>query len=219
MSEKLLVCDALDERDFLRKKIMSNIKDATFVSYKRKKDTLIDGRYTVEEVTEGIKSNFQKVQDMIKRYQNIDIALTLSNATVMIVTKSGETMTRASAIALRKSLLNRSDKDTDFTGLLIRTMKNQFNTVALRVKECESAAEKQADVLRASFVGKDTQKKISDEEIKIIESMTANFYADYIDPISVESKISDLSEKYTSLIREIETAIKVSNATTYVEIN
>ena len=40
-----------------------------------------------------------------------------------------------------------------------------------------------------------------------------------IDPLNVRKKIEELSEKREMILNELDTKIKVSNATTFVEIN
>ena len=39
-----------------------------------------------------------------------------------------------------------------------------------------------------------------------------------VDPLKVEKKIEDLEEKRNTLLRELDTQIKVSNATTFIEV-
>ena len=39
-----------------------------------------------------------------------------------------------------------------------------------------------------------------------------------VDPLDVKKKLSDLEEKRSTLLAELDTQIKVSNATTFIEI-
>ena len=77
--EKLLVCDALDERDFLRKKIMNAIKESSFIGAKREREDNVNG-VSVSKFEDNAKATYQSIKDMIKRYNAIDIAITQSNA-------------------------------------------------------------------------------------------------------------------------------------------
>ena len=46
--EKLLVCDALDERDFARKKILTAIKNCKLVTARRDKDEkMLNGKHLI----------------------------------------------------------------------------------------------------------------------------------------------------------------------------
>jgi hypothetical protein len=219
MAEKLLVCDALDDRDFLNKKIKKAIKNATFVGSKRIKDNKV-GVVPSDAFIESAKSDYQSIIDLIKRYRAIDVAITLANATTDITTRSGKTMTRAAAIALKKSIAGKSDSSmgVDFDGLLLHQMTMQYQTAVEDVEVYNNRATKELEGYKVSLVGKDTSKKLSEDDIKMIESLTADLKGEFVDPIGIKNKIDELSEEHDNLIKELDTAIKISNATTYIEI-
>ena len=80
MAEQILVTKALDERDLLKKKIIRAIDDASFVATKRKKDDKCANGYTrgmspvslldIEEFKQNATSQYQSINDMIKRFFN-----------------------------------------------------------------------------------------------------------------------------------------------------
>lgn len=214
--EKLLVCDALDERDFLKKKINNTIKVAEFISVKRVQDIKVNNTETVEEFSGKVTSTLQSIKDMIKRYQNIDAAITLSNATTKITTKSGKIMTVAAAIALRKSLVDRNLNNADFNGHLINRLQEQYDYAVMQLRRLNDIADNQSEKLKDSFVSKDN-KKISSEDIESLEQLTKGLYGEMVDPVKIKEEIDKLSEDYNVLLKELETAIKVSNATTTIE--
>lgn len=216
--EKLLVCDALDERDFLRKKIMNAIKESSFIGAKREREDNVNG-VSVSKFEENAKATYQSIKDMIKRYNAIDVAITQSNASTEIETRSGVKMTRAAAIAQRKIFTGNSASDSDFTGALLRTMKMQYQHAVMRQSELDSEANKQAELLKVNFIGKDSTKKITEDDIKTIETMVAPIYGNLVDPLNLKEEYDKMLDSYNSLIKELETAIKVSNATTYIEID
>lgn len=216
MAEKLLVCDALDERDFLRKKIVSAINSARFVGSKRIKDEKVNGITPKDEFEKSAVSDFQSINDLIDRYNRLDTAITLANATTEIETRSGEKMTRAAAISLRKSLFD--SEDTDFVGSLIHVMQMQYNDAVSKVAMLNKKADAELENYKNNLTGKsDSGKGLNEDQIEMCEKLTANLYGELIDPIKVESKLSELTEKYNALKKELDSAIKVSNATTYVE--
>ena len=51
----------------------------------------------------------------------------------------------------------------------------------------------------------------------MVEKLTADLYGELIDPIKVETELKTLVDKHDALVKELDSAIKVSNATTYVE--
>ena len=81
MENKLLITQALDERDLLVKKINSKIERIDFVDgKKRNEEKVIQQVITKEEFSKKVKTSYQQIQDLIKRYQKIDEAIITSNA-------------------------------------------------------------------------------------------------------------------------------------------
>lgn len=215
MAERLLVCDALDERDFLRKKIITAISSARFVGSKRIKDAKISGVIIKEEFEKEATSSFQSINDLIDRYNRLDTAITQANAVTKIETRSGISMTRAAAISLRKSLFG-SD-DTDFTGSLICVMQKQFDKAVSDVAFLNKKADSELENYKNNLTSKSDSKTLSQEQIEMCEKLTADLHGEMVDPLKIEEKISEMCEKHNALKKELDSAIKVSNATTYVE--
>lgn len=214
MAERLLVCDALDERDFLRKKIISSINSLKLVGSKRIKDTKV-GVNSREEFEKAAKSDYQSVNDLINRYNRLDTAIILANATTEIETRSGVRMTRAAAISMRKSIFENSD--TDFTGFLLQTMQFQYDTAVSNVTLLNKKADSELENYKNNLTSKSDNKALNQEQIEMCEKLTADLHGELVDPIKIEEQISKLSEEHNALKKELDSAIKVSNATTYVE--
>lgn len=214
MAERLLVCDALDERDFLRKKITSAISSLKLVGSKRIKDAKV-GVTSKEEFENSAKSDYQSVNDLIDRYNRLDTAITLSNATTEIETRSGVKMTRAAAISMRKSIFG--NEDTDFVGNLIYTMQKQYDYAVSNVALLNKKADSELENYKNNLTSKSDAKALSQEQIEMCEKLTADLHGELVDPIKIEEQINKLSEEHNALKKELDSAIKVSNATTYVE--
>lgn len=214
MAERLLVCDALDERDFLRKKITSAISSLKLVGSKRIKDAKV-GVTSKEEFENSAKSDYQSVNDLIDRYNRLDTAITLSNATTEIETRSGVKMTRAAAISMRKSIFG--NEDTDFVGNLIYTMQKQYDYAVSNVSLLNKKADSELENYKNNLTSKSDAKALSQEQIEMCEKLTADLHGELVDPIKIEEQINKLSEEHNALKKELDSAIKVSNATTYVE--
>ena len=214
--ERLVVCDALDERDFLRKKIMREIEEAKFVGSHKLKDTKVGGKASKAEFEKEAKSSYSRIKDLISRYQRLDIALTLSNATTDITTRSGKTMTRAAAIALRKQLLGNSTKDSDFTGALIEKIRTQYEEAQVAVARLNSNADAQAEKFKDNLTNKETGK-LDEDSLKAVNKLVEDQYGELVDPLDMTNELKKLVDDYDNLVKELESAIKVSNATTYVE--
>ena len=214
MAEKLLVAQALDERDFLYKKIMSLIYDTTFTDVVKEKDTSYLGK-PITEVTESIKATYQSIVDQIDRYNRICKAITLSNANTTITFKNGKTITVAEALALKGSI-NGSTKSS-LEELLIDKLEKQVNEVAFKKNRIESEQEKNRDRYINTQLANQDSKQITTEFATAIDQIIAPFNPKVIDPINAAEKLANLREHVDAVKAEIDTLIKISNATTYIE--
>lgn len=209
--ERILVCEALDERDFLSKKITQAIQTMSFIEVKRKKDKKIGGVVDVDEFKDKTTRSYQQLQDWIKRYEAIDTAITLANAETMITTRSGKTMSRAAAIAMKKRVKDRKD----FTSKLLDTMNYAYHQAVLNLKALDSKADAEADKCRDNFTSKDG--KLPEDSAEMIEKLTADLYGEMIDPLKLDESIATKVAEHDALLSELEMAVKVSNATTFIE--
>ena len=104
MREKMLVTQALDERDLQVKKISDKIDKASFVdTIKPNEDKVYSKRIGKDEYAKEAESAYQQIVDLIERFQKIDAAIVASNAETEITTSYGK-FTVAGAISLRSRL-------------------------------------------------------------------------------------------------------------------
>lgn len=216
-TERMLVCNALDERDFLRKKIISTINSTYFIACKRVKDDKVrtTGFTDPKTFENEAKSAYQSITDMIDRYTRLDTAITLANASTEIKLSDDTVMTRAAAISMRKALVG--DTSTDFTGKLINVLERQFASVSATANELNAKADRELEQYKDNMTSGDKAKELTPAVTQTLESLVADNRADIIDPIGVEKEIKKLEDKYETLKKELDSAIKVSNATTFVE--
>lgn len=87
MSEKMLVTQALDERDLLVKKISDKISKASFVdTIKPNEEKVFAKKIDKAEYAKEAESAYQQINDLIKRFGQIDAAIVESNAKTEIKT-------------------------------------------------------------------------------------------------------------------------------------
>ncbi|MBQ6875156.1 MAG: hypothetical protein IJN46_02845, partial [Lachnospiraceae bacterium] len=85
MADKLLVTQALDERDLLVKKIADKIAKASFVdTVKPNEEKVYAKRVDRETYAKEAAAAYQQITDLIERFQKIDAAIEASNAKTMI---------------------------------------------------------------------------------------------------------------------------------------
>lgn len=214
--EKMIVTQALDERDLLKKKIRDAIAKCDFVAVQKPGDDVIaQDKQKVADYEAEVKASFQSIRDMMDRYTRLDAAILLANATTKIEV-AGKTMTRAAAINLRKMMKGQGLADTDFTDAMIRKMTTDLDRARLKIARSQEVADRQREVMSNSLVSSD-KKVLSEDNLKSITAYCDNLVLKLVDPIDIEKTIADMQEKWDNLTTNLESAIRISNATTYVE--
>lgn len=219
MADKMLVTQALDERDFLVKKIQDKIGKASFVdTVKPNEEKVLDARVSRDEFAKDAESAYQQIQDLIDRFQKIDAAIVASNAQTKITTSYGE-FTVAGAISLRSRLrgCGSYDGDANFEFALQCKMESDFQRKLSLAESKNKQLQSTAESMRLSILGKDT--KVKDEKpLEVVEAYVCENTTELVDPLEVQKKIAKLQEKRDTLLTELDTQIKVSNATTFIEV-
>lgn len=219
MASKLLVTQALDERALLIKKINDKIESSQFLDIKRNnEENALSTRISAMDFKQKAESSYQQIMDLIDRYQKIDAAIINSNAVTMIEISYG-TYTVAAAIALRNRLKESQMREgaTAFEKKLERKLgaefKQQMNLLETRNKALNETAEN----MRLSILGKENRSK-DDRSLEVVNEYVRENTYELLNPVDAASKIEALRLKGVTLLSELETQIKVSNATTFIEI-
>lgn len=218
MSEKMLVTQALDERDLLVKKIGDKISKIKLIDVKKQnEEKTLEGRVTPDEFGGTAESGYQSIMDLIDRFQRIDAAIVASNAVSTVKTSYGE-FTVAGSIALRSRLKGNGIYDIDgaFETRLITQMERQYQTAVQTADYKNKNLESQAESMRLSILGKDSKVKDA-KPLEVVDAYIKENTTEVIDPLNSQKKIQELKEKIDTLLTELDTQIKVSNATTMIE--
>lgn len=219
MAEKMLVTQALDERDLLVKKIQDKIAKASFTDVKKHNEKKVIDRRVVEETfRQEAESAYQQIMDLIDRFQKIDAAIVASNAATMIHTSFGA-YTVAGAISLRGRMRRNGsyDDEADFEQSLYTKMKIELDKRLISIESKNKQLESTAESMRLSILGKDTKAK-DDKPLDVVAAYVQENTAELVDPLDVQKKVEEIQEKRAKLLSELDTRIKVSNATTFIEI-
>lgn len=215
MSEKMLVTQALDERDLLVKKINDKIAKSSFVdTIKSNEDKVYAKRIDKAEYAK----EYQQINDLIRRFQLIDAAIVESNTKTEVNTSYG-TFTVAGAISLRSRLrgIDAYDGEADFEGKLKNKLNHEYSE---RVQFCDmknGQLQSTAESMRLSILGRDAKAK-DDKPLGVVDAYMKENTTELVDPLDVKKKVDMLEEKRNILLTELDTQIKVSNATTFIEI-
>lgn len=216
--EKMLVTQALDERDLLVKKIADKIEKASFTDIiKNNEEKVAEARIDKDTFSKNANAAYQQIMDLIDRFQRIDAAIVASNANTRITTSFGE-FTVAGAISLRSRMkgIGAYDENADFESMLKYKLEKEYN---LRVQQADAKnrqLQSTAENMRLSILGKDTKVK-DDKPLAVVEAYVKENTTELVDPLEIVSKIEKINEKRATLMSELDTQIKVSNATTFIE--
>lgn len=217
--EKLLMTDALDERDFLLKKINSDIAHARFIAVMREKDTKLQDGTSVEDFEKEAKAAYQSIMDQIDRYTRLDAAIVQSNAETTIELSDGTTITKAKAISLK----NMIKQDKYYVTRLTETLRMAHDRAIDNYQSLSKVADNTreqfllASVQAAQADKKASTKDATDSQKSVVDDMVKGLEPKLIDPLDIEEKIKKLDEDYKKLVKDLDTKLKISNATTYVE--
>ncbi len=218
MSEKMLVTQALDERDLLVKKIGDKIGKISAVdTKKRNEEKTMTTRVSVEEFASAAQAAYQQIMDLIDRYQRLDAAIVASNAASKVTTSYGE-FTVAGAIALRNRLRGQGtyENEGDFENQIIRMLEKQYNAAISIAERRNKGIESQAENMRLSILGKDSKVR-DDKPLEVVDAYIRENTTEIVDPLESQKKAQELMVKRNALLTELDTQIKVSNATTMIE--
>ena len=220
MEKKMLVTQALDQRDLLVKKICDKIRKASFTETKKhNEEKVMERRVTQKEFEKEARSSYQQIIDLIHWYDKVDQAILRSNAETIIETSYG-TMSIANALALRSRLncSNAYDSDSNFEGNLMMKLQEELNEKIRVMEQKNKGLQNTAETMRLSILGKDTKTK-DETPLKVVDVYVQENTTELIDPLNVRKKIDELNERRETILNELDTKIKVSNATTFVEIS
>ena len=106
----------------------------------------------------------------------------------------------------------------DFETILRNKMEENYYEV-LELKDLRNRRlEEDAEKMRLSILGKDGKYK-DDKPLSVVDAYISENTVELIDPLNVLDEIESLKDKHTTLLSELETKIKISNATTFIEIH
>ncbi len=90
----------------------------------------------------------------------------------------------------------------------------------MRTRFCDrknSQLQTTAEEMRLSILGKESKTK-DEKPLSIVDAYVKENTTELVDPLDVKKKLEMLEEKHNTLLTELDTQIKVSNATTFIEV-
>ena len=206
---KMTVHEALCEIKVADKRIEKAIQECAFCAANKESSPKVNG-VPVKEFEDEVKNKFKSIQDLIAHTEKIKAALSLSNAKTKIQI-NGEKMTVAEAIYMMQYGIK--NKQAVLTAMT-RALKNARNIIEYENGE---RLDDRLDKYIQSVYG--SKEKVAAEELdKASKDFKARNEFKLVDPIGIVDKIAALTEEIDKFQAAVDSAIQISNATTYIEI-
>jgi len=201
---ELTILEALNELKLLRNRI-NKLLQTQFVGYWKS-----DESKTKESICSSSKSNYQSVQDLIKRMCNIKAKIMQSNATTFVTI--GKTQyTIAEAIAMKEIICQDE--------ALLARLKEQYTDSLENIEEYNVSRQRKIDFLLEKNFSKDTGKASADDIRTITEMYQKKYYIELIDPLDIKTEIENLEDFITTFQNNVNTKLSHSNAITKIIID
>ena len=213
-NEKMTVHKALAELKIIDDRINNAIVSGTYVIANKHSNTKIHGM-TIDDFKTSMKSDFQKVSDLIARRNAIKRAVVASNAVTKVKVGDVE-YTVADAIEMKNHGMEFKNTLKMYIERQYTNAKNEFD------KNSGDSLERRAENYVLSVIQaqpKDSKMAVDSDAMKNLRAqyIKDNTY-DIIDPIGVKDVIEKLDNEISGFITEVDAALSVSNALTVLDI-
>ena len=196
MGEKMLITQALTEKETLQDEICRLIQESKFCfadTICEREEKTRQKKLDEAEFSRNAQEVFEKIQEKIRRYYQIEEAIIVSNAKVKIHTQAGD-FTVAGAVSLRNRLRGKSAyQNSLFEVDMERKMDQEYTRSVQQVKNLNLPLDVVNDFLKENTM-------------------------ELVDPLDIKTLIDENEAKRNALLSELDTRLKVSNATTFIEI-
>ena len=210
VKETMNLHQALVELKTLDKRIHTAIMEGSYVVANKHSNSKILG-LSVKDFSENVKSQYQKVTDLMARCEAIKRAVVNSNA-VTTVEIAGKTYTVAEAIDMKNHGVERMKK------LLYKLTTDYENARRMAERSNGDDLERRADEHIRNMFGNTDVKGATDDVKKAREEFIKAQTVELVDPIDIRKKIEELDEQINSFLVNVDAALSVSNALTTIEI-
>jgi hypothetical protein len=207
---QITLTEALKEIKILDSRIDKATK-AKLIGCSKKNNVVVfpSSNKTKEEFSNEIKSEFQRITDLIERRALLKTKLMEANAKVE-VSVSGAKMTIASAIERKNTIY--------FSQNLVKEMKQQLSQAFNETKRSEDAIQQRYDdTISRMMEGKDS--KVNEKDFSVIRSsFEEQLGLELIDPLKLEEQINKLETEIEDFLGNVDTALSIANATNFIEL-
>lgn len=166
-------------------------------------------KQTKEEFDQRIKSEYQKLIDLILQRNTVKSGVVTSNA-ITKVKIAGKEMTVAEAIERKSSI--------EFEKNIIVFLQTHMKECSIRINQIDEQVQVRLDRLLESTFSKESTKVKPEEFDAVAKPFMERNQPALVDPLDVREIIEKLSVKVDAFEEEVDITLSESNATTYIEI-
>lgn len=209
-TRRITVTEGLKELKLYDDKIKKTLDSAKFVGSKKKSSEKV-GVMKTENFESNAKASYQSACDLIRNRAKLKAAITQSNATTYLEV-AGKKYTVAEAIERKSSV--------EYDELLLMELSTQYASETATVLKQNAKVDDQANKFLEQFLGKDSDKKVSEQELSTIaDSYKSKNEYELVDPLGAYEKIKSLEAEIEAFKADIDTRLSISNAVTYIELD
>lgn len=212
IKETMNLHKALSELKILNDRISDKISNCTFCGTMKSGSKTILGK-TVDEFKTNVQSDYDSVNTLINRRNDIKRAVSKSNASTSVKI-NGKDYVVAEAIEMK-------NWGMDYYKDLLRNLRSQYASAVSKM-ETENA---KADMAATDYAKNGTNSDktaLTAEAMKEMETLRKSYYESHkieiVDPLKLSDKIKELEEMISAFTSEVDNVLAVSNANTLIEI-
>lgn len=204
---EISITRALAELKLLDKRINSAIQGSEFAGMAIGKKP-VQGYSDIATFEEKVVGNWDSVNSLIKRRNEMKSKIVLSNAST-IVTIGGFEMTVAEAIERKASI--------SYEQTLLNKLRNDHNIVMNAVLRKNMEVDQKLEAQLTVLYGKD--KKVSVEDVDMVtKPYREEHEGKFVDPIQLKDKIEKLTKSIEDFLTEVDFVLSESNTVTKIEV-
>lgn len=204
---EITITRALAELKLLDKRIQRSINDSVLAGYTVGKK-IMTGFNSVEEIEQRAKSDYQSIQDLIKRRNDIKGAIVVSNATTRVEI-AGNTMTVAEAIERKSSI--------DYDKMLLNRLRSTYSSIVNQVDRVNEEVKNRLDRQLEVLYGKEGKSKAIENE-ELTKAFKEDNEAKMIDSLNLKNRIEKLTKDIEDFETEVDFVLSESNTITRIDV-
>lgn len=208
--ETMNVHKALAELKILDSRIMSAINCGVYCAQNKNYNNVIAGIPVKQYEDEVIRASYNKVDDLMSRYNAIKKAVTLSNAATTVEIQ-GKTYTIAEAIWMK-------NHGVEYQKVYLSTLRGQYNKAQASITKNNDALDKNAEAYVTSMFGSKESKTANAEVENAKKTYIQNNTMVLVDPGKIIERMETLEAEIAAFEADVDSAISVSNAMTTITV-